>query len=244
MTTTSTDNPMIPPQIPNWIKSWEAFIKAHERIILIGVASLLLWHLGSNGIAAWKSNKDLAAQAQINQQIAVTDATNKQTLAQLAQMQTQFDATIATLNAKIAQKQLATEQQQKIDAQLPLPDLSSRWENLLALSQGSITPQSNGTISVTTDAAHSTVSELEKIPLLTEQVADTQTELKSCQSVSAQKDVTLAGVQKELELTQKGRAEDAKVAKDNERKSFWKGTKFGSALTAVGILTLKVLIAK
>ena len=239
---TSADNPTNPTLIPTWIKSWEAFIKAHERIILIGAASLLLWHLGTKGIETYKSNKDLAAQAQINQQIAAVHADNQQTQAQLAQMQTAFNTTVATLNAKIAQKQQVTQQQQKIDSQLPLPDLSNRWASLLSLSPGSINPQSNGTISVTTDAAHVTVNELEKVPQLTEQVADTQVELKKCTDLSAQKDVTITGVKTELAGEVKGRTADAQVAKDNERKSFWKGTKFGAVLTAAGIVALKVLI--
>lgn len=222
--------------------AWEAFIKAHERIILIGIASLLIWHFGDRAIETYKSNKDIAAQTQVNQQIAVDHATNVQAQAQLAQMQTNFENTVAALTAKIAQKQQVTQQQQKIDAQLPLPDLSDRWESLLSLSQGSIAPQPNGTIIVTTDAAHLTVNELEKVPQLTEQVADTQTELKSCTTLSAQKDATLAGVNKELLDEVKGRAADAKVASDEKKKSFWKGTKFGAALTAVAIIAMKIAV--
>src|SRR5271169_6319417 len=158
MTTTQPANPTI---IPAWITSWEAFIKAHERLILIGAAALLLWHLGDKALGAYEAAHK-SQQSADNQQIAQLHQDNV-TLAQtLVQMQTTYNAQIADLNAKIVAKQKATIIQQKADAILPLPDLSARWESLLVLSPGSITPQANGTVAVTTDAAHITVNELEK----------------------------------------------------------------------------------
>lgn len=223
-------NPSI---IPAWITSWEAFIKAHERLLLIGAASFVLWHYG-DVIRSYFDNKHLAEQSQTNQQIANQQIVNQQLQQQLAQMQITFDETVKSLNAQIDAKKQAVIIQQKIDAALPLPELSSRWESLISAPEGSITPQANGTLAVSTDAAHTTVSELEKIPQLTEQVIDTNTELKACTDLSAEKDKTITGVKDELALEKKGRADDAKVAKDNQRKSFWKGFKWGAVVGFVG----------
>lgn len=238
MATTTPANPTVNSSKLTW---WIAFIQAHEKLILVGAASLLLWHFGDKVVSAYEAAHK-SQQSADNQQIAQLHQDNV-TLAQtLAQMQANYTSQIANLNAKIAAKQNATVIQQKTDAALPLPDLSARWESLLVLSPGSITPQPNGTVAVTTDAAHSTVNELEKVPQLMEQVLDTQTELKSCTDLSAQKDKTIQGAQAELAAEKKGRADDKAVAKDNQRKSFWKGTKIGAAVATGAIFVLKIAL--
>jgi hypothetical protein len=220
--------PANPTVIPAWITSWGAFIKAHERLLLIGVGALVLWHYGNKIENIFVQNR-LATQSQVNQQLAQQQTENQSLLAQLSQMQTSFNATIANLNAKIAAKQQAVIVQQKIDATLPLPELSAHWESLIASPEGSIVPQPNGTISVSTDVAHSTVSKLEAIPQLTEQVADTQAELKACTDLGVQKDAALVGVKTQLSTEEKARVDDAKVAADKQKHSFWKGFKWGYA---------------
>jgi hypothetical protein len=227
--------------IPAWIHSWGAFVKHHEKLILIGAASLVLWHFGDK-ITEWFDNKHSAEQAQINLQIAQQETRNQLLQQELSKMQQSFNETILSLNAKIDAKKQAVIVQQKIDAQLPLPELSTRWESLLTLAPGNVTPQTNGTIAVSTDAAHATVNELEKVPQLTEQVEDTQAELKACTDLSAKKDESISGLKIQVQNEKDGRAADAKVAKDDRRKSFWKGTKFGSILTGAAAVAIKVAI--
>src|SRR5579859_6439636 len=222
-----TDTPQNTTILPTWITSWAAFIKAHERLIFIVAASLVVWHF-SNNITHWFDNRHIAEQAQVDKQIAQQENQNLLIQKQLTQMQANFDETVKSLNAKIDAKKQAVIVQQKVDALLPLPELSTRWENLLSLQPESIIPQTNGTIAVTTDAAHTTVNELEKIPQLTEQVADTQTELKACTTLSAKKDDDITGLTAQVKEEKKGRAADAKVAADKQRHSFWKGFKFGA----------------
>lgn len=227
--------------IPAWVTSWTAFVKAHERLVLMAVASLVLIHF-SNDIRQWISTKHSVEQAQINQQISNQEMQNQLVQQELVKMQLNFDETVKSLNAKIDARKQAVIVQQKIDSSLPLPDLSNRWETLLSLQSGSIIPQVNGTVAVSTDAAHTTVNALEEIPQLKEQVLDTQTELKDCTDLSAKKDDRIAGLQTSVQQEKDGRAADAKVAKDNERKSFWKGTKIGAALTGIGLVAIKVLL--
>lgn len=233
-----TTTPTTPSIIPAWIVSWEAFIKAHERLILTGAASLVLWHFG-NKIENIFVQKHLAEQSVLNQQITQQEAQNKNLQTQLAQMQLTFDETVKSLNAKIDAKKQAVIIQQQADAKMPPVELSARWAELIAAPVGSITPDSGGSIKVSVDASHTTVNELEKVPLLTEQTIDLQTELKSCTDLSAKKDETITGVKTELETEKKARVEDAKVAKDNQRKSFWRGFKLGAITGFIGgVVTL------
>ncbi len=240
MTTTPTTTPSNPTVIPSWITSWEAFIKAHERIILIGISSLLLWHFGDKAFDTWKSTRDTAAQTQINQQINSLHAENQATLAQLTKSEAQLNATIAQLQAKIAAGKQAEQKQEQNDATLPMPELAAHWQTMLVLPEGSITPQTNGTISVSTDAAHTTVEELEKVPQLTEEVIDQANEIKACTDTSAEKDKAIAGVQAELAEQVKGRAADAKVAADKQKHSFWKGFKWGYVAGITTAVLVKV----
>lgn len=234
----TTENPTI---LPKWVVTWETFVKAHEKIIIVLVMGLLLWHFGDKAYDAYENYRK--EQASITQQQLTQATTDNKTLAQtLAQMQIKYDADILALNAKIAKSKQTVIIQQKTDAALPLPDLSARWQSMLTLPEGSITPQPNGTIAVTSDDAHATVNELDKVGPLTDQNVDLTVELKSCTDLSAQKDKTLAGVQNELALDKKARADDAQTAKDSQRKSFWKGTKWGAGLTAAAAILLKIAL--
>jgi hypothetical protein len=244
--TTGYTNPLTPTLIPKWITALEAFIRAHERIILIGVTSLLIWHFGDKALDTYKSTRDAAAQTAINQQIATDKAATDALTAQLAQLQVNFNTVVAQQNAIIAKSKQTLIVQQKTDAALPLPELSQRWALLVGSPPEQIAPQPNGTIAVSTDAAHNTVTELDKIPALNTQLVATQTELNQCTALSSQKDATLAQTQKELADETTGRATDAKAAKDAQataqKKSFWKGTKVGAAIATVAIVAVKILI--
>lgn len=232
----TTANPTI---LPKWVVTWETFVKAHEKLLVVLVTGLLLWHFGDKAYDAYENYRK--EQATITQQQLNQATTDNKTLAQtLAQMQVKYDADMLALNAKIAKSKQTVIIQQKADAALPLPDLSARWQSMLTLPEGSITPQSNGTIVVTSDAAHATVSELDKVGPLTDQNVDLTLELKSCTDLSAQKDKNLAGAQNELVLDKKARAEDAVIAKDAQRKSFWKGFKWGYAAGITTAILVKI----
>ncbi len=245
MTTTPTNSSIAvtanPSILPKWVTTWETFVKAHEKLCVILVTGLILWHFGDKAYDAYENHRKQQATF-TQQQLDQTTANNK-TLAQtLAQMQAKYDADIVALNAKIEKSKQTVIIQQKADAALPLPDLSARWQNMLSLPEGSITPQTNGTITVTSDAAHATVSELDKVGPLTDQNVDLTLELKNCTDLSAQKDTNITGVQNELALEKKARTDDKQTAKDAQRKSFWKGTKWGAGLTAVGVVLLKIAL--
>jgi hypothetical protein len=208
------------------ISHWVTLIKAHEKLLLALIISGVLWHYGDKAYDAY-SNHLKAEQSATNAQIAQVDKNNLALQVQIAQLKASVDAKAKIDDAKIAASKQKLVVVQQADAALPLPLLSSHWEDMLKLSPGSITPQTNGTVAVTTDAAHTTVAELEKIPALTDQLAATQDKLTGCTAVRAQLDTQITGLNTSLTLEKTGRAEDAKVAKTQIHKALWKGRKQG-----------------
>ena len=222
---------------------WYTFVKAHEKIIVVAIAGLLLWHFGDKAFDAY--TKHLTdQQAAINKQIVDVEKTNAALVAKLDQLKTTVDAQAKVSQAKIVAAKQKLVEAQKIDAALPLPALSKHWEDLLVLTPGSITPEPSGTVSVTTDAAHATVNELEKIEPLTIELAATQEQLAGCTVVRAQQDSVITGLNTNLDLQKQGRAADAKVAADAQKKSYLKGLKHGIIIGVVATVAAAVAILK
>jgi hypothetical protein len=170
MTTEATNS-----LIPSWVhttealvKHWATFIKAHEKLILAIIIAFVAIHYADKGYNAYGNYLKSKTTAD-NAQIAQLQKQNESTQAKLNEMVAEFKVQSALDELKIAKAKQTVVIKQKEDAALPLPDLSKRWEEILVLPSGSITPQSNGTVAVSTDAAHTTVSELEKVGPLTDQ---------------------------------------------------------------------------
>jgi len=215
------------------IGHWVTIIKAHEKLLAVAIAALVLWHFGDMAYNAY-GNHLKVEQTATNTQIAQVEQSNAQIQAELIQLKASVDAQAKIDDAKIAAAKQTIVVKQKTDAALPLPELSQHWQDMLVLSPGSITPQSNGTVAVTTDAAHTTVSELEKVGPLTDQLIATQDELKGCTSVRAQQDTQIAGLKSDVDLEKKGRVEDAKVAVVKQKKAWMRGFKWGAITGFIG----------
>lgn len=209
-----------------FITHWVNIIKAHEKLILVAITALVLWHFGDVAYNAY--GKHLAANIQAdNTRIAQAEQQNALTLAQLNTLKATVAANEKIDDAKIAAAKQKITDVQKIDAALPLPELSVHWQSILSLPPGSINPQPNGTVAVTTDAAHATVNELEKVGPLSDQLAATQDQLKGCAIVRSQQDTLIAGLNTDITAVKKGRADDAVKAKHDIRHAYFKGLKHG-----------------
>jgi hypothetical protein len=227
--------------LPNWVHTVINLVKAHERLIIVGIAALVLLHFGDKGYDALKAYH--ASQAKLSQQELVLKAKASQDVQQqLAQMQAENAANTARLEAEIANSKQKVIIQQKKDAALPPTELSAKWADQVNTPRANITPQPNGTIAVTVDAAHATVNELDKIPGLNDQLTATQEELKGCVKVSAEKDVAFTAKDAELTADKKARVEDAKVAKDEARHQYWRGFKHGFIVGVAATVAATVAI--
>jgi len=227
--------------LPHWVHTYAAFIKAHERLLALAVCGVLAFWGYSKGIDYLDRRDQRAATAQ--QQVVNADVvTNQQLTGQLVQLRAQVAADTAQSVAKIKASQAAAAAHQAVDQNLPLPDLANRWAYLVSLQPGDIMPTADNKLLLTDAGARATVKQLENIPAMTETIVQTEAELAGCNQVSAKKDDVIAGKDKEIADTNKARKDDAKTAKDAQRKSFWKGTKWGAGLTAAAGILLKIAL--
>ncbi len=168
------------------IATISTYVKAHEKLVLAGIAALLLWFAVGHieGIIARHDNANLqqaqiVAQAQADKTAAIAE--------QVAQQSAQYQALadkVQVQNAALVQAntELATAlaKQQHTDSTLPPSDLVARWNTLVPQAGATVTPSG---VALPAQGAVSTVQSLESIPVLTAQVANTQKELDNAQSL-------------------------------------------------------------
>src|ERR1035437_2471192 len=100
---------------PAWVITWEKFVKAHETLIIIIFAALLLWKFDTSLENVFlKHDVNRAQQAAIV--VKTDDTANKALQDQLAQMKADADRQAATLNAQIDSQLAALKKQQAADA--------------------------------------------------------------------------------------------------------------------------------
>ena len=168
------------------IATISTYVKAHERLVLAGIAAVLLWFAVGHieGIIARHDNANLqqaqvVAQAQADKTAAIAE--------QVAQQSAQY----ASLAAKVQQQNDALMQanvalstalakQQHSDATLPPSDLVARWNALVPQAKPTVTATG---IAVDTPSAVATLQQLEIIPVQQQELTNTQKELENAQSL-------------------------------------------------------------
>jgi hypothetical protein len=129
-------------------------------------------------------------------------------------------------NANIA---LATalSRQQKTDATLPPSDLAQRWAQITpSMPAGGVTVASDNTMKVTQAGAVATVQQLEKVPVLTQQLDNMTVEKTNDDQLIAKQNTSIfdlnsqvGGLQKQIVDNDKVCQAQIKVVKDEARKS-------------------------
>ena len=157
----------------------ESWLKTHERLILVVlgllVAGFLIWKYLDHS-AAVADKKSLQADAVLQQQVVINANLAAQVKSQgdtLTQLVVQVSQENAALLQAIQVRSTATVVQQKADKTLPLPELATRWENLASLQPTDITATTSGLV-VSDAGSRLTVSALEQLPTLQENLQDTQ----------------------------------------------------------------------
>jgi len=192
-----------------------------------------LIHFADKAYDAYGNHLKTITQAD-NAKIAQIETQNAQTEAELTKLKAIVDANAVIDDAKIAAAKNKLVVAQKVNAALPLPELSKHWEDMLKLSPGSIQPQTSGTVAVSTDAAHATVAKLEEVDSLTDQLDATRDELTGCKDVRIKQDVQITGLKDDITAQKKGREDDAKTAKHDIHHAYWRGFKHG-IIVGIGV---------
>jgi hypothetical protein len=194
--------------------TWIKFIEAHERLLLVAVAGLVLW-FGIGRIDTLIQNHDNAnlQQAKI---VAVTQADKTQALAaQSAQQAAQYQALAAKLDAQnaalvVANTELATAlaKQQKTDSTLPPSDLVARWNTMVPQADATVTPSG---VDLPETGAIATVQQLELVPVQQQKLVNAQTELTNAQSLLTAEGQQIATLNTEVGSLRLQQVDDAKV---------------------------------
>jgi len=223
------------------VKHWVTFVKGHEKLLIVAITALTLIHFGDKAYDAYGQHLKNVVTVD-NQKIAQIEADNAKQQATLATMIADLQKRIDTDEVKIATAKQTIIIKQKQDAALPLPELSAHWQEMLTLPEGSITPKTDGTVSVTTDAAHKTVNELEKVGPLQDQLTAKSDEFNACVVTSTQKDTVITGLKSDVAAEKKGRDDDAKQAKHDIRHAYWRGFKHGFVVGVAATVAATVAI--
>lgn len=158
------------------------FLLDHERLIIVAIVAIGLW-FGYGKYAQIRLDHDNAilaqakvtadAQAKANQALAQQVSDDKAALQALTDKLTAQNQQLVNANTALA---TALTKQQKTDASLPVPDLVNRWAQLAPGSNFTGVIGSGNNVTVTPSNALATVQQLEKVPVLTQQLANETTE--------------------------------------------------------------------
>jgi len=223
-----------------------SFLLDHEKLLITLILAVTLWW-GYGKYAQIRLDHDSAAlkqatlvsqqQAQQNaallvqaQQQAAVVAADKAALQALTDKVTAQNAQLAQANATLAS---ALARQQKTDASLPVPDLVNRWAQLVPGSNFAGAVTSGNNVQVTPSNALQTVQQLEKVPVLTTELAnETTAKANDDQVITSQNknifdlnsqvttlNASVFGWQKQDTDDKAQCVEQIKVVKDEARKS-------------------------
>jgi hypothetical protein len=165
-----------------------SFLLDHEKLLItIVIAITLWWGYGKYAqirldhdnaalkqatlISQQQATQNAALLAQAQQQAAVV-AADKAALQALTDKVTAQNAQLAQANATLAS---ALAKQQHTDASLPVPALVDRWAQLAPGTNFTGAVTSGNNVQVTPSNALATVQQLEKVPVLTTELANETT---------------------------------------------------------------------
>jgi hypothetical protein len=163
-----------------------------------------------------KHDKSQETQAQIvaNAQQSKDAALATQAAQQAEQYKELSDKVAAQNDALVT----ALVKQQHTDASLPPSDLIARWNTLVPQAGATVT--STG-VALPEAGAVATVQQLESVPVLTQQLANTNSLLGASQKQVVTLDQEVSGLNLQLVDNQKVCTEELKVQADQYKKSRW-----------------------
>src|SRR5271157_2413281 len=210
-----------------------SFLLDHERLLLALIVAVVIY-IGYVKVTNVIADHD-AAQLKQAQVVAAQQATQNAALAQQvsadkAQLQALTDKLTAQnqqlTNANVA---LATalSKQQHTDATLPPTELAQRWAQITpAMPAGGVTVSANNTLQVTQAGAVATVQQLEKEPVLEQELANETTQKNNDDTLlaSSNKNITdlslqVVGLNKQIVDNQAVCTDQIKLVKAEAAKS-------------------------
>lgn len=216
-----------------------AWIKSHERILIIGLAAWLAWHIYGNGLSAWiEHDKRNAAIAQYKVQ---TDSTaNQQLTQQVADLKQQLATLSTQAQARQQERVVYVQQQKQKNDAAPPTEIAQTTASLLKLDQKEITVVDDKLL-FSNAASHINVNALVDLSAAQAQLKDTQAVAQACQNTLVGEYKLEGGLRTELADEKKSHQDDIKTLKGEKQNAFMKGLKWGAA---IGGAVVAILIKK
>ena len=224
--------PATAPVTGNTIGHIRAFLLDHERLLIVIIAAVVIFlgYVKITNIIA-EHDKEQLQQAQIvadaqkaqNAQLAQQVAADAAQLKELSDKLTAQNQQLANANTALAS---ALINRQKTDATLPPTDLANRWMQLVPdMPPGGVKVATTGEFDVTPAASVATTQQLEKVPVLTEQLKNETTAKENDDKIITQQTTSIfdlngqvTGLNKLIVDNDKVCQAAIKVEKDNARK--------------------------
>jgi hypothetical protein len=220
------------------LDKWITFIKAHEKLIIIVIAALILFRAGQGIENMWIRHDDHLAQ-QAATKVVVDTTANKDLTDQLAQLKADSERHNAVIDLEIKTAISGLAKQQAIDANATQQQILDRWKLLLPMKPGAV--QSNGSMdTITSEAATETVQALERIPILELQVNDLNAKLLMDDGIIGKQDGLIAGLSKQIVDEHASHVADVNLEKAKAKRSWFRGFKIGVIVGAVGTEAIHV----
>jgi hypothetical protein len=239
--------------LTNQISTDLSWLQKHEKLIVALAILAVLGALGNKWID-YVAAKDKISAQQAQAVLAAQASKNAELAGQLQTQASQYQKLVSDLTAQnaklasaIAARDAATKTQQQTDATLPLGDLAARWQTLVSLPVGSVTPNATG-VSVSEQGARQTTQELEKVPGLEADLTDEQetnanlgTQIATQTALTDTQKQLISGLQTQLTDAQTACKKEITAAKAEGRKhlKFWATVAYGA-----GLVTRLILVGK
>ena len=199
------------------ISSLSAYVKLHERLIGLVLAAAVIWGVsGKIESVVAKHDKSQETQAQIvaNAQQS-KDAALATQAAQQAEQYKELSDKVAAQNAALEQANItlatALAKQQHTDATLPPTELVARLNTLVPTASATVTPSG---IALPEAGAVSVVQQLEQVPVLTQELANSQAETKNDLSLLTASNAQVATLNTEVSGLRLEITDDKTVCQD------------------------------
>jgi hypothetical protein len=230
-------------------RSW---LQKHERILIIFLAILAGVFL-YNKVLDHEAAHDVLVAAQATQVLNQQEAKDA-TLAQAAAAQQQEYVALvqqltqqnSALTAAMQNRTTVLQVQQKADAALPMPALGTRLGTLLGVGATDVVPTTSG-LTLSPAASYRATESLEQLPVLTANLADSQTqnqnltkELAAADDLSATKDEQITNLKQTVTDTQVAGDKNLAACKATARRgklhSFFYGVGVGAGAVAAIVI--------
>lgn len=215
----------------------ESWLKVHETLVIVFMVLLVTFFAldkGMDVMASWEQHRASVAAAQVAVDKEKADAALEQAKSLLNGYQVALSASEVEnkrLQEGIESRDTLLAAQQKKDAELPPSQLADRWQGLV--NDAGIQPNTSG-FDVSNTAALATVSKLEQVPVLQQNLKDEQAKSANLQGnvdkaneLISQGKIAVNGLQLQLKDQDKSCKAEVAAVKAKARKGYLKAFGIG-----------------